>query len=159
MHTGHIHPSFGGFHRPACQSLRAARNQEHLCTYVCVHITESFAVCRRLACFRAVHVGAHCRMVPFRPSTHTSERPDDCPSEFAQRILDSKGLGSHHSPRNQASEFEIAKGSGEHTLRDVSQVAAQFPVPVRPLVKRKQDAGRPSSDKNRSAHFLIHPSG
>jgi hypothetical protein len=80
---------------------------------------DSFAVYRGL-CFHAVHVGAHCRMMPFRPSAHTSERPDDCPSEFAQRILDRKGLGSHHSPRNETSGFQIAKGSREHTLRDVS---------------------------------------
>jgi hypothetical protein len=26
--------SLNGFHRPACQSLCMARNQEHLCTYV-----------------------------------------------------------------------------------------------------------------------------
>jgi hypothetical protein len=143
MHTGHIVPSFDGFHRPACQSARATRNQEHVCTQA-----ELFAVYRGPACFRAVHVGAHCCLVPFRPPAHTPERPDDCPSEFAQRILDGKGLRSHHAPRNQTGGFEIAKSSGEHTLRDVSQVVAQFPVPVRLLLKKKQNAGRPSADEN-----------
>jgi hypothetical protein len=34
-------------------------------------------------------------------------------------------------------------------------LAAQFPVPMSPLLKREQDAGRPSADENRSGHILI----
>src|SRR5262249_44825560 len=87
--------------------------------------------------FQKLHLCAHDPAVALCPAAHTSEWRDDCPSQFGQGILDSDGLRSRYAPVNQSFGFEIAKSSGEHTLGDTSELAAQLAVPMRPLFQRK----------------------
>ena len=112
-----------------------------------------------LTCLRRVHVSTHIPAVSICPAAHTCEWSDDCPSQLGQGILDSNGLRARHSPDDEPCGFEIAKASGKHTLRDASEVAAQLPVSMRSIFKRKQNLGCPPADKDRrgslrSLHFL-----
>jgi hypothetical protein len=98
---------------------------------------------------RNVYVRTHIFSVSSCPAAHASKWCDDRSSKLAQRILDSDGLRPGHAPDDQASGFEVAKSSGQHTLRHASELAAQFSMPVRPLLQREQNLGRPCADKNR----------
>jgi hypothetical protein len=100
--------------------------------------------------FRKMHVGAHILAVSFGPTAHTPEWRDDRPSQLGQRILEGPGPRSGRAPDDQSRGFQIAQSSGKHALGNVSNVAAQVPVPVRPFFQREEDLRRPSADKDRA---------
>jgi hypothetical protein len=100
------------------------------------------------------HVGADILVVSFGPTAHTPEWRDDRPSQLGQRILEGPGPRSGHAPGDQSRGFQIAQSSGKHVLGNVSNVAAQLPVPVRPFFQREEDLRRPSADKDRAAASL-----
>ena len=100
-----------------------------------------------------MHVGAHILAVSFGPTAHTPERHDDRPSHLGQRILEGLGPRSGRAPVDQSRGFQIAQSSGKHALGNVSNVAAQLPVPVRPFFQREEDLRRPSADKDRARLF------
>jgi hypothetical protein len=66
--------------------------------------------------------------------------------------FDSHGLGPGHAPGDQTSGFQIAESSGQHMLGYISDMTAQFPMSIRPLLQRKQNQRGPSADKDRSLH-------
>jgi hypothetical protein len=103
--------------------------------------------------FRKIHVGAHILAISFGPTAHTPEWRDVRPSQPAQRILERSGPRSGRAPCDQSPGFQIAQSSGKHALGNVSNVAAQLPVPVRPFFQREEDLRRPSSDKDRAWLF------
>jgi hypothetical protein len=154
---------------PACQTLRAKRNKEHMCTPESIRSTATatfssrahlglngqrgLTAKRMCRSFRTAHVSTHCLVVSFCPAAHAFEWCDDCSSESCQGILNSNGLRSRHAACDQPCRFKVAKISGKHTLRDVSEVATQFSVSMRFHLKRKQDFGRPFADKDRGRHF------
>ena len=70
-----------------------------------------------------------------------------------QRILEGPGPRSGRAPGDQSRGFQIAQSSGKHALGNVSNVAAQLPVPVRPFFQREEDLRRPSADKDRAQLF------
>jgi hypothetical protein len=163
MHAGHIcYPSFG---LPICiflswiavfrenlhSSGRSARPQlpspgsrAQLGTYLYLNVARRFL---------QMHVGAHILAVSFGPTAHTPEWPDDRPAKTGQRILEGPGPRSGRAPGDQSRRFQIAQSSGEHALGNVSHVAAQLPVPVRPFFQREEDLRRPSADKDRARVF------
>jgi len=102
-----------------------------------------------------MHVGAHILAVSFGPMAHTPEWRDDRPSQLSQRILEGPGPRSGRAPGDQSRGFQIAQSSGEHALGDVSNVAAQLPVPVRSFFQREEDLRRPSADKDRARLFDV----
>ena len=97
-----------------------------------------------------MHVCPHIHAVSFGPTAHTPEWRDDRPSPLGQRILEGPGPGSGRAPGDQSRGFQIAQSSGKHALGNVSNVAAQVPVPVRPFFQREEDLRRPSADKDRA---------
>jgi hypothetical protein len=50
----------------------------------------------------------------------------------------------------------LTKISRQHPLRDVAEPAAQMPVPVWPLLQRKQNLGRPPANENRADRLRLH---
>jgi hypothetical protein len=111
------------------------------------------AASHRRSRFWKMHVRAHVPAVKFRPVAHTFEWYDDRSSELAQGVLDRNGLRSRDAPCNQSCGFEIAKSSCQHALGDAPEMAAQLPMSMRPLPKRKQNLGRPPTDKYRRRCF------
>ena len=100
-----------------------------------------------------MHVGAHFLAVSFGPTAHTPEWRDDRPSQLGQRILEGPSPRSGGAPGDQSRGFQIAQSSGKHALGNVSNVAAQLPVPVRPFFQREEDLRRPSADEDRARLF------
>lgn len=100
-----------------------------------------------------MHAGAHILAVSFGPTAHTPEWRDNRPSQIGQQILEGPGPRSGHAPGDQSRGFQIAQRSGKHVLGDVSNIAAQFPVPARPYFQREEDLRRPSADKDRPRLF------
>ena len=100
-----------------------------------------------------MHVRAHILAVSFGPTAHTPEWRDDRPSQLGQGILEGLGPRSGRAAGDQSREFQIAQSSGKHVLGNVSNVAAQLPVPVRPFFQREEDLRRPSADKDRARLF------
>ena len=100
-----------------------------------------------------MHGGAYILAVSFGPTAHPPERRDDRPSQPGQRILKGPGPRSGRAPVDQPRGFQIAQSSGKHALGNVSNVAAQFPVPVRPFFQREEDLRRPSADYDRARLF------
>ena len=100
-----------------------------------------------------MHVCAHIFAVSFGPTAHTPEWRDDRPSQPGQRILEGPGPRSGRAPGDESRGFQIAQSSGKHALGNVSNVAAQLPVPVRPFFQREEDLRRPSADKDRARLF------
>src|SRR5579863_51642 len=99
------------------------------------------------------HVGADVPAVQSCPAAHTPQWSDERPSELSQRILDRDGLRFRHALCNQSCGFKIAKSSGEHALRNASEVTAQLPVTIGPLLQREQNPGRPPADEDRRRKF------
>ena len=156
-HAGHICPSFGllicifhfdgllrfakhlhSFRGSATPQLASSGPRAQLGTYVYLNVARRF---------RKMHAGAHILAVSFGPTAHAPEGSDDRPSQLGQRILEGSGPGSGRAPGDQSRGFQIAQSSGKHVLRNVSNVAAQLPVPVRPFFQREEDRRRPSADK------------
>ena len=78
---------------------------------------------------------------------------NDRPSQLGQRILEGPGPRPGRAPGDQSRGFQIAQSSGKHALGDVSNVAAQVRVPVRPFFQREEDLRRPSAHKDRARLF------
>jgi hypothetical protein len=100
-----------------------------------------------------MHIGAHILAVSFGPTAHAPEWRDDRPSELGQRIFEGPGPRSGRAPGDQSRGFRTAQSSGKHVLGNVSNIAAQLPVPVRPFFQREEDLRRPSADKDRARLF------
>src|SRR5579864_4479566 len=136
----HLH-SFGRSARP---QLASPGPRAQLGTYLCLNVARHFW---------KMHAGAHILAVSLGPTAHTTERRDDRPSQLGQRILEGPGPRSGRAPGDQSREFQIPQSSGKHALGNVSNVAAQVPVPVRPFFEREEDLRRPSANKDRSRLF------
>jgi hypothetical protein len=163
MHAGHICPSskllicilpfdrllcfaknLHSFGRSAPPQLASPGPRAQLGSYVYLNVPSRF---------RKMHVGAHILAVSFGPTAHTPEWRDDRPSQLGQRILKGLGPRSVRAPGDQSRRFQIAQRSGKHALGNVSNVAVQLPVPVRPFFQREEDLWRPSADKDRVRLF------
>ena len=100
------------------------------------------------------HIGADILVVAFGPTAHTPQWHDDRLSQLGQRILEGPGPRSGNAPGDQSRGFQVAQSSGKHAPGNVSNVAAQLRVPVRPFSQREEDFRRPSTDKDRVAASL-----
>jgi hypothetical protein len=129
MHTGHIGPSF--------ELLTKTSIAPQLGTYLYLR-----------------HAGADVLAVSFGPTAHPAEWHYDRPSQLRQRILEGPGPRSCRAPGDQSRGFQIPQRSSKHAPGNVSNVAAQLPVPVRPFFQREKDLRRPSADKDRVAASL-----
>ena len=98
-----------------------------------------------------MHIGAHILAVSFGPTAHGPQWRDDRPSQLGQRILEGPGPRSGRAPGDQSCGFQIAQSSGKHAPGNVSNGAAQLPMPVGPFFQREKDLRRPSADKDRVA--------
>jgi len=100
-----------------------------------------------------MHVGADIFAVSFGPTAHATKWHDNRPSQLGQRILESPGPRSGGATGDQSRRFQIAQRSGKHVLGNISNIAAQLPVPVRPFFQREEDLRRPSANKDRLRVF------
>ena len=103
--------------------------------------------------FWKMHVGADIFAVSFGPTAHATKWHDNRPSQLGQRILESPGPRSGGATGDQSRRFQIAQRSGKHVLGNISNIAAQLPVPVRPFFQREEDLRCPSADKDRHRLF------